>query len=90
MSAANDLIECIERETGRRIDDENSIAMAGLFGAIARELGKSNHKEHDDVVAGVLVRHQVTPEYAQEQASKEMLANMLAAGFPPELIGGLT
>jgi hypothetical protein len=56
MSTASDLIERMERQTGQRIDDNSgdNFAMAGLFGAIAREMGKtpSTYRERDDVRRG--------------------------------------
>ena len=86
MSAASDLIERMERETGQRIDsdDPNNMAMAGLFGAVARMMGKSSHDERDDVFAGLLVIHQMTPEYRNEQASRKMIASLLAGGLSPD------
>lgn len=65
MSEANDLIERLERETGQRIDDDDSLAMAGLFGAIARLIGQSSHQERDDIVAGTLIQIQATEEAPQ-------------------------
>jgi len=84
MTVANDLIERVEHETGQRIDDDDSFAMAGLFGAVARLLGESSHEERDDVVAGVLVQHQMTPEYYREQRHRELLATLLRAGLSPD------
>ena len=54
MSEASDLIERMERETGQRIDsnDGDNMAMAGLFGALARAMGKSSHDARDDFAAG--------------------------------------
>ena len=93
MSEASDLIERLERETGRRIDanDGDNLAMAGLFGAISRVMGKSpaTYTERDDVAAGLLIRHQMTPEYKREQESKAMLANLLRAGLSPDDLGSL-
>ena len=86
MSAASDLIERMERETGQRIDsdDPSNMAMAGLFGAVARMMGKSSHDERDDVVAGLLVMHQMTPEYRNEQESRQMIASLLSSGLSPD------
>jgi hypothetical protein len=83
---ANDLIERAEREAGCRIDDNghDNNAMAIVFGALARSLGKSDHQERDDFAAGLLVRHQLTPEHREEQARKELMANMLMAGVDPD------
>lgn len=68
MSAASDLIERLEAETGQRVDDNNgdNLAMAGLFGAMARVLGQSPpvYREHDDVAAGLLIQHRTTPGWS--------------------------
>lgn len=88
MSTASDLIERMEKETGKRIDDNDgdNLAMAGLFGALSRMMGNSpaSYTERDDVAAGVVLRHQMTPEYKQQQVAKKALANMLAAGVSPD------
>lgn len=77
MSAASDLIERMERETGQRIDDNegDNLALVGLFGAIVRIAGKSSHNKRDDAAVGVIA---------------ELLASMLLAGFSPEEICVLT
>ena len=93
MSAASDLIERMEKETGQRIDsnDGDNNAMAGLLGAMSRLMGQSpaSYKERDDVAAGLLIKHQMSPEYASEQASKKMIAEMLAGGMSPDDVKGL-
>ena len=65
-NAANDLIERLERETGHRIDDNggDNAAMAGLFGAMSRIMGQlpPTYRECDDVVAGLLIKHQMSPD----------------------------
>ncbi|MCP5018883.1 MAG: hypothetical protein GY938_26945 [Ketobacter sp.] len=81
---ANDLIERLERETGQRIDDDNSLSFAGLIGAMSRELGKSNHQRRDDVAAGVVIQHQMTPAYKRQQEADEMLASLLMSGLSPD------
>ncbi len=89
MSAANDLIERLEKETGQRIDDNggDNNAMAGLMGAMSRALGQSpaSYTERDDVVAGLLIRHQMTPEYKQEQETERMMAQLLGGMSPDEV-----
>ena len=65
------------------------MAMAGLFGALARAIGDSKHQERDDVAAGVVIRHRMTPEYAQQQSANAMMANMLAGGMSPDDLGAL-
>jgi len=95
MSAASDLIARLEAETGQRIDDNegDNLVMAGLFGAVSRMMGQSprSYRERDDVAAGLLIQHQMTPEYQREQEGKQLLAELLATGLSPddirELIG---
>ena len=77
MSAANDLIERMERETGQRIDEPGSLALAGLMGSLARGLGVSNHEKRDDVAAGLMM----TPEALKKQRYKEMAALLFVAGM---------
>lgn len=93
MSAASDLIERLEAETGQRIDDNNgdNLAMAGLLGAMSRLVGQSppSYTERDDVAAGVLVKHQMSPKYRQEQESEELMVAMLAGGMSPDDLKGL-
>lgn len=90
MSEANDLIDRLEKETGQRIDDNDgdNNAMAGLLGAMSRELGQSppSYRECDDVAAGILIKHQMSPEGQREKKGKEMLAEMLASGMSPETL----
>ena len=85
MSAESDLIERMEKETGRRIDDNDgdNLAMAGLFGAMSRLMGQSppTYQERDDVAAGALIKHQMSPEGQREKVSREMLAGMLKNGM---------
>ena len=93
MSKASDLIERLENETGQRIDDDgDNLAMAGLFGAMSRLMGQSpsTYQECDDVAAGILIKHQMSPEGQKEQASKDMLAQMLRSGMSPDDIKSLT
>lgn len=93
MSEANDLIERMERETGQRIDsnDSDNNAMAGLLGAMSRIMGKSpsNYTERDDVAVGILIKHQMSPEYKREQEANKMLAEMLTSGMSPDEAKGL-
>jgi len=90
MSAANDLIERLERETGQRIDDNDgdNNAMAGLLGAMSRLMGESppNYTSHEDVAAGILIQHQMSPEYKREQQGEKLVANMLMSGMSPDLV----
>jgi len=88
MSDTYDLIERLEKETDQRIDsnDGDNNAMAGLFGAISRLMGNSppSYKERDDVVAGLYIRHQMSPAGRREQEQKAMLAEMLRSGMSPD------
>ena len=88
MLKANDLIERMEAETGQRIDDNegDNLAIAGLLGAMSRMMGKSpdSYTEREDVVAGVLIKHQMSPEYEREQESKELIAALLISGMSPD------
>lgn len=93
MSAASDLIERMETETDQRIDsnDGDNNAMAGLFGAMSRLMGQSptGYTEQDDIAAGILIKHQISPEGQCEKEGEEMIASMLACGLSPDDIKGL-
>ncbi len=91
MSEASDLIERMERETGQRIDDNDgdNNAMAGLFGAMARMMGKTAHTNYAndpkmDVPVGMYLKATNTPEHKAREQSNAMLANMLCAGVSPD------
>ena len=88
MSAASDLIERMERDAGCRIDDNghDNNAMAGLFGALSRIMGQSpvSYKEKDDMAAGILIKHQMTPEYKRHKESERMMVDMLLSGMSPD------
>ena len=94
MSEASKLIERLEQETGQRIDDNegDNNAMAGLFGAMSRILGESppSYRPRDDVVAGLLILHQMTPEYQVRKNEDELIANMLLSGLSPDDIKNIT
>ena len=91
--SASDLIERLETETGQRIDDNDgdNTAMAGLLGAMSRLLGQSppSYRERDDVAAGILIKHQMSPEGQREQQDRKMLAEMLTAGMSPDDVKAL-
>ena len=93
MSEANDLIERLEKETGQRldVDDPNNMVVVGLLGAMSRMLGQSppSYTEKDDVAAGVLLRHQMSPEHAEEQRQKEALLALIQMGFSPDDIANM-
>ncbi len=92
-TSASDLVERMERETGQRIDDNDggNLAMAGLFGAVSRMMGKSppSYRKRDDVVAGLLLREQMTPEYQRRQEGQAPIADMLRAGMSPDDVGAI-
>lgn len=94
MSAASELIERMERETGQRVDSNgfDNNAVAGLLGAMLREMGQSRHRSRDDVAAGTLARYQMSPTGQAEREANEMFVNLLLSGLSPDeaaaLLGG--
>ena len=90
---ANKLIERMEKETGQRIDSNggDNNAIAGLIGAMSRMMGQSppTYTERDDVAAGLLIKHMATPEYENEQRSREMISGLLSGGMSPDDISKL-
>lgn len=87
---ATDLIERMERETGCRIDENegDNLAMDGLFGALARIMGKSpkSYREYDDVAVGLLIKYRMSKQYENDQRGKEIIASMLSKGLSPDHI----
>ena len=87
MSAASELIEQMEADTGQRIDDNDgdNLAITGLLGAMSRMMGKSpdTYTEQDDVAAGLLIQNP-KPEL------DEMIANLLLSGMSPDDIKSIT
>ena len=80
---ANDLIERAEREAGCRWDDpDNPSALAILFGAVARKLGKSKFDERDDFAVGMLLMN-------QDNDSDLLLEQLLRSGMDPKDIFNL-
>jgi len=92
MSAANDLIERMEAETGQRIDssDGDNPAMAGLMGAMSRLMGKSptSYRPEDDVAAGLLIRHEMSEAGERKRQGNDTLRAMLLMGFSPDDLTG--
>ncbi len=92
MNAANELIEAMERSTGQRIEDNgfDNFAVAGLLGAMARELGQTprSYGNEEDVAAGLLIQHRSATKRQRDPAD-EMLASMLIAGISPDVLGSL-
>ena len=93
MSAASKLIERMECETGQRIDasDGNNLAIAGLLGAMSRMMGQSpaSYTSRDDVAAGALIQHQLSPAGQRERESEKMLTAMLVSGMSPDTLKDL-
>ena len=89
MSDKN-LIEQWEEETGQRWDSNggDNLAMAGLMGTMSRMLGKSNQQPKDDLVAGMLIQHQMSPEgqrqAAEKEAGLEAFMGLLGMGVSPD------
>lgn len=85
MSRASDLIERMERETGERVDSNNfdNNAVAGLLGALARMMRQipPSYTEKDDVAAGILIKHQMSPRGKAEKQTKEMFAELILNGM---------
>jgi hypothetical protein len=79
MSDESDLIERAEQETGTRATDDGSAAQAVLIGALARMMGQSNHKEHDDFAAGVYIQNADT--IAAKQEADKMAAKVFMASL---------
>jgi hypothetical protein len=84
------LIEQWEEETGQRWDsnDGDNLTMAGIMGTMSRLLGKSNQQPKDDLVAGMLIQHQMSPEgqrqAAAEEAGLEAFMMLLDMGVSPD------
>lgn len=94
MSAASDLIERMERETGQRIydNDGDNNAVAGCIGAIARMMGNTAHTDYADdpkidVPVGMYIKATSTPEYKARERSKELMLEMFMAGLTPNAPG---
>ena len=67
------------------------MAIITLWLAWSRLMGQSpaSYTEREDVAAGLLIKHQMSPEYRSEQESKKMIAEMLAGGMSPDDIKAL-
>lgn len=89
MSTANDLIERAERESGKRIDDpDNQIGIALLFGALAREMGRTNFEAKDDVAAGLVIMDEIANGQKRQQ-DQQLLAGLLSSGLSPDDVKAL-
>lgn len=60
--------------------------MAGLFGAMSRLMGQSppSYRKCDDVAAGLVIKHRMSPAYQRQLASDAVLAQLLVAGMSPD------
>ena len=87
---ATRLIEEAERIGGARWDDEtNPNGMFALLGALARAMGNNPHAPKDDVAAGMLLAHRMTPAAQRKRQADALLAEMLVAGLDPETLRDL-
>ena len=70
---SDNLIEQWENETGQRWDSNggDNLTMAGIMGTMSRLLGKSAQQPKDDLAAGMLIQHQMSPEGQRQAAEKE-------------------
>lgn len=86
MSKASDLIERAEREAGCKFDDPNNPgAMEILFGALAREMGKSKFDERDDFAVGTLIMN----SDKQRNQGDDLIAALLLSGMSPDDLASL-
>ena len=67
----SNLIEQWENETGQRVDDDNSMAMAGIMGSLARMMGKSKFGARDDLPVGLLIQRDLDPEHQRRERQRE-------------------
>ena len=58
---------------------------------MSRVLGQSpaSYRERDDIAAGVLIKHQMSPEGQREKEGNEILAAMLTSGISPDVLKSL-
>jgi hypothetical protein len=86
QSAATNLIEEIERQTGNRIDanDYNNNGMTMLLGAMAGILEGTRTSYRDDYARGVVAQYHLSAEYKQKQIADQMLGDLLMNGFAPD------
>jgi hypothetical protein len=80
------IIEAHEAYQDERYEDSDSV-MTGLFGAMAQALQGTRYGGDpvgNDIAAGTLVRHRMSPEYQRELEAKQMMAGLLLAGLSPD------
>jgi hypothetical protein len=85
------IIEAHEAYQDERWENSEDV-MTGLFGAIGQALQGTNYsgnKVGNDIAAGTIVRHQMSPEGQREKEANEMLRGFLLAGLSPDDIGSL-
>lgn len=86
------VIEAHEAYWDERYEDSDSV-MTGLFGAVAQALQGTQYRGDlvsNDIAAGTLVRHQMSPEYQREQEARQMMADLLLAGLSPDDLKSLS
>lgn len=83
---SGDLVEHYEKLAGCRVDsgDFNNNAIAGLMGMMARVLGRNPHGPENDVCAGILIQHQMSPAGKAEREANASLAALLTSGVSPD------
>lgn len=83
---AEEMILRLEKECHCRVDSNSfdNPVVAGLLGAAARALGQSHHRSEDDVVAGTLIKFNLSAEGRRKREADRMIADLLAAGVSPD------
>ena len=79
------LVEAHEAYQDARYETSDDV-MTGLFGVVAQALAGTNYGGDpigNDLAAGGLVRHQMSPEGKARQEADNLMAEMLKAGLPP-------
>ena len=80
------VIEAHEAYQDERYENSDSV-MTGLFGAISQALQGTQYGGDpvgNDLAAGVVIRHRMSPECQREQEAKQMLAGLLVGGLSPD------
>jgi len=86
------LIEQMEQQTGQRWDSNggDNRTMDSLFGAMSRVLGNSHHRPEDDPIAGLLIRHEMSPAGQAQKEADTALVRLLTIGVGPDEVKLLT
>lgn len=91
LRKAGHLIEAHEAYQDARWDQNDNV-LTGIAGAIAQAIAGVSYSGDpvgNDIAAGTIARHQMSPEGQKEQATNEMIAAMLAGGMSPDDIKSL-